>query len=189
VKSILPDEMSQNSSRYLEFRKLSNLTDKPDGKEKIMKKWSIRIIKSFIYSAFIGFSVNWLVSVILYYTAGIERGIATDEFMAMFPTATIACGVDLMLYGLIGAAFSGMMAIYEINRIGFVLQNTIYVIATSAVWIPVLICLWQLNKYPYALFYTVMGFVMTYVIMTIVALRTTRQDILQINERIAAIAE
>lgn len=81
----------------------------------------------------------------------------------------------------IGMAFSSMLFIYEIDRIGFVLQNAIYYLVTGIVWIPIVAFLWQLWRYPQALVCTIVGFVMTDVIMTVIGYRTTKRNIRELN--------
>ncbi len=105
----------------------------------------------------------------------------TPEFISYFPSETIATEVDILLYGIFGAAFSGMTFIYEIDSLGFVVQNIIYCFSTSVVWIPIVTFIWQLWKYPQALICTIIGFIVTYLIMTIIAYNTTRKDITDVN--------
>ncbi len=109
----------------------------------------------------------------------------SPDFIALFPSDTIALGVNVILYGVIGVAFAGMMVIYEIERIGFVLQSIIYYGATMAVWLPIVTVLWQLQNYPTALVCTVFAFIVTNVIMTIVAYRVTRKEVDKINDFLA----
>lgn len=105
----------------------------------------------------------------------------TPEFISYFPSETIATEVDILLYGIFGAAFSGMTFIYEIDSLGFVVQNIIYCLSTSVVWIPIVTFIWQLWKYPQALICTIIGFIVTYLIMTIIAYNTARKDITDVN--------
>lgn len=140
-----------------------------------------RIGMAFVFTAFWGMACNMIIEIVVRIVSGIDYSPLTPEFIAMFPSVTIAYGVDMLLYGVIGLAFSSMLFIYEIDRIGFVLQNAIYYLVTGIVWIPIVAFLWQLWRYPQALVCTIVGFVMTDVIMTVVGYRTTKRNIRELN--------
>lgn len=141
--------------------------------------------KSFIYSAFFGILCQWLIELVLKGILQIDYSPVTPEYMAMFPSIGIALGADMILYGMIGLAFSSFLFIYDINRIGFVIQNLIYYFVTSLIWMPIVIFIWQIWRYPQALIGVILGFVVTYIIMTFVAYRTTKGDVESINHAIA----
>ena len=103
------------------------------------------------------------------------------EFVALFPSESIAVEVNILLYGVIGIVFSAAAIIYEKDRIGFIVQNILYCIVTGMVWVPIVTLVWQLHKYPQALIGTLCGFAVTYVIMSIVGYRITKKSIEQIN--------
>lgn len=140
-----------------------------------------RIGMAFVFTAFWGMACNMIIEIVVRIVSGIDYSPLTPEFIAMFPSVTIAYGVDMLLYGVIGLAFSFMLFIYEIDRIGFVLQNAIYYLVTGIVWIPIVAFLWQLWRYPQALVCTIVGFVMTDVIMTVIGYRTTKRNIRELN--------
>ncbi len=148
-----------------------------------MKLLLERCGKSFGISAICGLLVNMLIEVIV-------RGVIKDEsfiplapeFVAFFPSETIAMEVNILLYGVIGAAFSAAAWIYEQEKLGFVWQNLIYFLLTSIVWLPIVMLIWQLQKYPKALISTLAGFAGTYVIMSIVGYRITKSDVERINQ-------
>ncbi|MGN0495881.1 MAG: DUF3021 family protein [Lachnospiraceae bacterium] len=140
-----------------------------------------RIGMAFVFTAFWGMACNMIIEIVVRIVSGIDYSPLTPEFIAMFPSVTIAYGVDMLLYGVIGLAFSSMLFIYEIDRIGFVLQNAIYYLVTGIVWIPIVAFLWQLWRYPQALVCTIVGFVMTDVIMTVIGYRTTKRNIRELN--------
>lgn len=145
-----------------------------------MKKILLKIIKSFAFSCVSSMIILILIELIST-AAGHHISPLTPEFIAFFPSETIATEVDILLYGVFGIAFSGMSFIYEKDSLGFVVQNIIYCLGTAVVWIPVVTFLWQLWKYPQALICTIIGFLATYVIMTIVAYNTARKDISEVN--------
>ena len=106
----------------------------------------------------------------------IDYAPVTPEFLAMFPSIGIALGADMILYGMIGLAFSSFLFIYDINRIGFVIQNLIYYFVTSLIWMPIVIFIWQIWRYPQALIGVILGFVVN---------RTTKGDVESMNHAIA----
>lgn len=145
-----------------------------------MKKHLIKMLKSFAFSCTTSTVILALIELI---STALGHRIAplTPEFISYFPSETIATEVDILLYGIFGAAFSGMTFIYEKDSLGFVVQNIIYCFSTSVVWIPIVTFIWQLWKYPQALICTIIGFIVTYLIMTIIAYNTARKDITDVN--------
>ncbi|MDO5156292.1 MAG: DUF3021 family protein [Eubacteriales bacterium] len=146
-----------------------------------------RCVNSFIYSAFFGMLANFFIECFVRGVVGATYSHLTPEYLAMFPSYGMAYGVDLLLYGLIGLVFSAMLFIYEVDRLGFVLQNLIYYITTGVVWIPIVTFMWQLQNYAKALPCVIMGFVITDIIMTIVGYQTTKQQIVKVNAALDAI--
>lgn len=141
-----------------------------------------RCIQSFGNSAVCGTITILLIEVIVRMVTGMEDFIPfAPEYVALFPSESIAVGVNTILYGVIGATFSAMAYIYEINKIGFVVQNILYCICTGIVWLPIVTLIWQLQKYPTAFWSTIIGFVMTYIIMSFVGYRITKKEVEQIN--------
>lgn len=148
-----------------------------------MKLLLERCGKSFGISAICGLLVNMLIEVIVRGVMKNEGFIPlAPEFVAFFPSETIAMEVNILLYGVIGAAFSAAAWIYEQEKLGFVWQNFIYFLLTSIVWLPIVMLIWQLQKYPKALISTLAGFAGTYVIMSIVGYRITKSDVERINQ-------
>lgn len=143
-----------------------------------------RCLKSFIYSAFIGMLVNLLIEIIVRAFSGINYSPVTPEFIALFPSASIAYSVDALLYGTIGLTYAFMMFIFGFDRIGFVIQSIIYYITTGIVCIPIIIFIWHLDKYPSALISTIIGFIVTDIIMTVISYNVTKKNIASINAAI-----
>jgi len=139
-----------------------------------------RALSSFLYSAFIAMVCLLLVEVIS--TAlGFRVVPMTPEFISYFPSETIALEVDILLYGVFGMVFGGMSFIYEKDKLGFVLQNIIYCLTTAIIWIPIITFIWQLWKYKPAMIYTIVGFIASYVIITVSTYLRTRHDIDEVN--------
>ena len=147
-----------------------------------MKRIIRRIFISFAISAFAGLLCNLLIDVIVNGVSDMENFISMPpEFIALFPTPAIAAYVNIILYGCIGGAFAGMTFIYDIDRIGFVIQSIIYFAGTSVVLTVITFVIWQLWKYPTALFCTLCGYAVSFVIIGITQYRTLKQDIEEIN--------
>lgn len=145
-----------------------------------------RISFSFAISCCCGLVVYMLMEWIVCIIMGVKDFSAmTPEYLSLFPSETLALGVAVLFHGLIGAAFAGATVIYEKVEIGFILQNIIYFLITGIVWFPVVCFVWQLYRYPDALLSTVGGFVLTYVIMSVVGYNITKKEVAQINAHLA----
>lgn len=148
-----------------------------------MKKILLRTISSFCYSVACGLLVNFLVEIIVQHITGdLTFSPVSPEFLARFSSRTVAIEVNALLYGLIGASYSASMVIYETDRIGFIIQNIIYFLVTSLVWVPILTFMWQLQRYPQALISTIFCYAITYVIVFIIGYRITKRDVANINQ-------
>ena len=136
---------------------------------------------SFAISSFSGLIINLLIDLIAN-AAGAEGFCSVSpEFRSLFPTDAMAAYVNVLLYGVIGAAFSSMTVIYEFERIGFVIQSLLYFVLTSAVCLLITMLLWQLQRYPQALLGTLCGYAATHVIMITIEYRMLKKDIAEIN--------
>ena len=145
-----------------------------------------RVVFSFSISSCIGLMVYMLIELIgnvLLELPGFSA--LTPEYQAMFPNERLALGAAVLLHGLIGAVFSAGTFIYEKIELGFILQNIIYFIMTGLVWIPVVAFVWQLYRYPAALFSTIGGFAVTYIVMSVVGYNITKKEVAQINAHLA----
>ncbi|MBO4592550.1 MAG: DUF3021 family protein, partial [Eubacterium sp.] len=108
----------------------------------------------------------------------------SPEFRALFPTTVIAAYFNILLYGIIGATFAMMTFIYEVERIGFIVQSIIYYIVTTSVCLVITTVLWQLQRYPQALIGTLIGYTVTHIIMITLEYNKLKKDIKTINEEI-----
>lgn len=137
---------------------------------------------SFMISSLCGLIVNMLIEIIVKEITGDEAfSPLTPEFRALFSSDSIAIYVNILLYGVIGLTFSVFSFIYEIERLGYIVQNILYYIATGMIWVPIIVSMWQLQRYPQTLISTFSGFVVTYIIMTIVGYKIKRREIDRIN--------
>ncbi len=148
--------------------------------KEILKKGFI----GFAMSALIGTAVNLIIDIIAN-AVGAENFISmSPEFRSLFPTPVIAAYVNVFLYGIIGATFSVMTFIYDVNKLGVVLQNIIYFLVTAPVAVGIAILIWQLHHYPEAIISTIAGYGLCYLIIGILQYRKLKDDIRQINEEL-----
>lgn len=148
-----------------------------------MKKIIKRCGFSFMISAFVSMIVNMSIELtVQLLTKNMTFSPLSPEFRAMFATESMAVYANALLYGLIGMTFAGCAAIYEIERIGYILQNLLYYLCTACVWLPIVMLMWQLWRYPKALRSTFAGFAVTYLIMTFVGYKSKKQEIADINQ-------
>ncbi len=152
-----------------------------------MKEYLKRAVVSFAISAFCGLVVNLLVDVIINATGNEGFVSISPEARSLFPTTAIAAYVNVLLYGLIGATFAGMTFLFDIDRIGFVVQSILYFITTAVVLVGITILLWQLHRHPQALIPTIAGYAVTYLIMGIQQYRELKKNIKEINEELMSV--
>ncbi|MBO6165754.1 MAG: DUF3021 domain-containing protein [Eubacterium sp.] len=149
-----------------------------------MKEILKRGFIGFAMSALIGTAVNLIIDIIAN-AVGAENFISmSPEFRSLFPTPVIAAYVNVFLYGIIGATFSVMSFIYDVNKLGVVLQNIIYFLVTAPVAVGIAILIWQLHHYPEAIISTIAGYGLCYLIIGILQYRKLKDDIRQINEEL-----
>lgn len=148
----------------------------------MLKEYLTRIAISFSISAFMGILINLIIDAVANAT-GSEGFISmSPQYVALFPTPVIAAYCNVLIYGLIGAVFSGATAIYEVERIGFVIQSLIYFLITAAASMGITVVLWQLHRYPAAFISTMAGYLATHIIMITIEYRKVKADIKAINE-------
>lgn len=146
-----------------------------------MKLFWERCRFSFLISALCGLAVNLLIDCIVSSVSGENFTSVSPDFVKMFPTTSIAIYVNILLYGIIGAAFGGFSVIYDSRRLGLIVQNLLYFLATTLVWLPITLFLWQLNKYPEAMICTLLGYLVPYVIMSIVGYKNLKKNVTEVN--------
>ena len=147
-----------------------------------MKEVLKRGFTSFALSSFAGLIVNLIIDIIMSFVLKTDFHSMSPDYVSLFPSVTIAAYVNILLYGVIGATFSLAAYIYEIEKIGFIIQSIIYFFITSSVCVGITILLWQLHKYPAAFISTLAGYLATHVIMMVIEYRKLKADIKIINE-------
>ena len=139
---------------------------------------------SFALSAFCGLIINLIIDIVINTTGHTGFCSISPDFLALFPTTAMAAYINLLLYGVIGATFSMMTFVYDLEKIGFAFQSIIYFVVTSTVCILITTLLWQLHRYPAAMISTLAGYAVTHVIMFTVSYRKLKNDIQEINTQL-----
>ncbi len=147
-----------------------------------MNEYLKRGLISFGISALAGLIINLAIDGIANACGASGFISMSPAYRALFPTPAVAAYVNVLLYGIIGFVFSVMTFIYDVERLGFLLQSVIYFVVTSAVCVGITMLLWQLQKYPEAFIGTLEGYAATHVIMFVVAYKKLKADIREINE-------
>ena len=147
-----------------------------------MKEVLKRGFTSFALSSFAGLLVNLIIDIIMNASGHTGFNSMSPEYVALFPSVTIAAYVNVLLYGIIGVTFAMSALIYEVEKMGFLIQSIIYFIITSAVCVGITMLLWQLHRYPTAFISTLAGYFVTHVIMMVTEYRKLKADIKVINE-------
>lgn len=147
-----------------------------------MKEVLKRGITSFVLSSFAGLLVNLIIDIIMNAKGMTGFNSMSPDYVALFPSVTIAAYINVFLYGIIGVTFSLSALIYEVEKMGFLIQSIIYFVITSVVSVGITMLLWQLHKYPAAFISTLAGYAVTYVIMTVIEYKKLKADIKVINE-------
>jgi len=147
-----------------------------------MKEYLKRGLLSFSLSAFSGLIVNLIIDVIVNTAGDPPFYSMSPDFRDLFPTPAVAAYVNILLYGIIGFAFAAMTFLFDLKKLGLLIQWLLYFLSTSAVCIGITTLLWQLHKYPRAFFMTIGGYGITYVIIAINQYRTLKKEVREINE-------
>ena len=147
-----------------------------------MKEVLKRGITSFVLSSFAGLLVNLIIDIIMNAKGMTGFNSMSPDYVALFPSVTIAAYINVFLYGIIGVTFALSALIYEVEKMGFLIQSIIYFVITSVVSVGITMLLWQLHKYPAAFISTLAGYAVTYVIMTVIEYKKLKADIKVINE-------
>ena len=147
-----------------------------------MKEVLKRGITSFVLSSFAGLLVNLIIDIIMNAKGMTGFNSMSPDYVALFPSVTIAAYINVFLYGIIGVTFALSALIYEVEKMGFLIQSIIYFVITSVISVGITMLLWQRHKYPAAFISTLSGYAVTYVIMTVIEYKRLKADIKVINE-------
>ncbi len=139
---------------------------------------------SFVIGSLSGLIVNLIIDAVANALGAEDYCSISPSFQALFPTSVMAAYVNVLLYGCISASFAIMTFIYDVERIGFVIQSIIYFLTTSVACLVITMLLWQLQRYPLGLFLTLTCYALTHVIMISMAYKKLRKDVSEINQEL-----
>ena len=149
-----------------------------------MKEYLRRGMISFIVSCFCGMMVNLIIDTIVHSMGNKDFTSISPFFLEHFSSPITAAYLNILLYGVIGFTFSIMTFVFDLEKIGFIIQSIIYFVVTSAVYVAITVLLWQLQKRPEALISTLAGYAGTFVLMCIIMYRSLKKDMEEINSSI-----
>lgn len=87
-----------------------------------------------------------------------------EEFWKRFPSQSVAVLVEILLVGVIGAAFGACSVIFELERWSFLRQGIVHFIMTTIVWLPISVFIWAVYIYPAAIVSMTVSYSFTYAI-------------------------
>ena len=147
-----------------------------------MKEYLKRGLLSFSLSSFSGLIVNLIIDAIANSAGDPPFYSMSPDFRALFTTPAMAAYTNVLLYGVIGFAFAAMTFLFDLKKMGLLIQWLLYFLSTGAVCITITTLLWQLHRYPRAFFMTVGGYGITYIIIAISQYLNLKKDVKEINE-------
>lgn len=133
-----------------------------------------------------GFSITTAVCLIVQLVVAELAGSAvTPAFAARFRSGDAAALAQLGLTGLVGAAFAGAAALFEMERWSYLKQGALHFLVTAAVWMPVVWLCWMPQSRA-GMWYTVGGWSLTYGINWTVQYFLYRRKVRELNRSIRA---
>lgn len=131
-----------------------------------------------------GFSITMIVNLAVHLlVARLCGGCVTERFAARFPNISMAVIAQLLLVGLIGAAFAGAAQIFENERWSFFAQGAVHFLITAAVWMPIAWLCW--SPVPKGAIWRVLGgWLLTYGITWAIQYFLWRKKVRELNRSI-----
>ncbi len=103
------------------------------------------------------------------------------EFAARFESQVTAFVVQLILIGIMSGITSAGTVVFELKRIGLLVQSLLFLFIILGSWIPVACIAWGFYKYVISMVITTISIIVTYSICWIIMYRICRRDINEIN--------
>lgn len=143
-----------------------------------MKNIVIRFLNGFCYSIAITLCVVLFVLVV----AG--KSVMLPEFTERFENEAIALGVQLLFVGVMSGVTSAGTVIFELKRMGLLVQSVLFLLLMLAAWIPVACYVWGFHKYTMSMISTLASIVVTYGICWGIQYKICSRDVKEINQRL-----
>ena len=132
----------------------------------------------------VGFSISVLAAALIQICIAQGGGsTVTARFAAHFTAPEAAALAQILLVGMIGAAFSGASVLYDLERWSFLKQGIVYFAITAAVWAPVLLICWTPMPRE-GILYSGIGWTATYAITWGIQYGVYRRRIRELNRKI-----
>ncbi len=143
-----------------------------------MKNIGFRFINGFCYSI----AITLFIVVLVMQVAG--KPVMLPEFVARYESEAHALGVQLLLVGIMSAVTSAGTVVFEMRRLGLLIQSIIFLFIMMAAWIPTTCFLWGFHKYPTTAVSCVLSMVGTYGICWFIQYKLCYRDVEEINRRL-----
>ena len=143
-----------------------------------MKNIVIPFLNGFCYTIAITLCVELFILVIT------GNPVMLPEFAERYESETIALGVQLLLVGVMSGVTATGTAIFELKRLGILVQSVLFLLLMLAVWIPVACYVWGFHKYVMSMVSTLASIIVTYGICWGIQYKLCRRDVQEINQRL-----
>lgn len=131
-----------------------------------------------------GFACTMLAQLLIeFFMAQAGTSLVTPGFAARFAHEQAAVLAQLMLVGLIGAAFAGGAQVFEIESWSFLSQGLVHLLITAAVWVPVALLCWTPIPAESA-WISISGWLGTYAIVWLIEYFLWRRKVRSLNRSI-----
>ena len=111
------------------------------------------------------------------------------DYAAHFDSEIVALLLQIVLIGLTSAAFGAGSVILEIERWSLLKQSIVYFIVTTAIWIPVSIFCWGVDKYKPAFISIICSYAASYIITWVIQFSLCKKSVASINQKLLQMNE
>jgi len=147
----------------------------------MLKNALVRGINSFMYAI----AINVVIALIIIAIVNKPDFIPlVPDYAAHFESGIVALLLQTVLIGMTSAAFGAGSVILEIERWSLLKQSVIYFILTAAIWAPVSIFCWRIDKYPTAFINIICSYIVSYAITWIIQYTLCKKSVAKINQKL-----
>lgn len=140
-----------------------------------MKQILMRFLNGFCYSI----AITMVVQLIVMRIAGAL--LLLPDYLARFADPVTAFGFQLLLIGVMSGVTSAGAMVFELKKVGLLVQSVIFLAIMLCAWIPVACILWGFHRYPASMISTIGSLVLTYAICWGIQYAISKREIEQIN--------
>ena len=147
----------------------------------MLKRALIRGINSFMYAL----AINVILALIIMAIVNEPDFVPlVPNYAAHFDSKAVALLLQIVLVGLTSAAFGAGSVILELERWSLIKQSVIYFIVTTAIWLPVSIFCWGVDKYTIAFISMICSYVASYAITWGIQYSICKKSVAKINQKL-----